>query len=79
MRQRPYLVAYDYGAGGVWAYVVAPSREAISQLYPELTIFDVPPPWWTTEFEKYTHTYALDELPEKWAMARRLVAERGKL
>jgi hypothetical protein len=34
----PFIVVYDYGQGGVWAYVWAESGAQIMQFYPELSV-----------------------------------------
>jgi hypothetical protein len=45
MSRREFLVAYDYGMGGLWAIVVAESAEEISVKYPELVIVAERPKW----------------------------------
>ncbi|MGH1548609.1 hypothetical protein ACRAWB_05315 [Leifsonia poae] len=40
-----YLVVYDYGMGGLWGFVSAPSAEAVRERYPELAVVDDPPEW----------------------------------
>lgn len=40
-----FLVAYDYGMGGLWGILNARSAEEITSLYPELVIVDSPPAW----------------------------------
>ena len=40
-----FLTVYDYGTGGVWAWVSAPSADAILAAYPELQIVDELPDW----------------------------------
>jgi hypothetical protein len=50
---REFLVAYDYGMGGLWAIVMAPSQEAITSKYPELAVASERPPWMDDQmFEK---------------------------
>ena len=44
-----FLVCYDYGTGGLWGVLLAPSEAAIQQRYPELLVVDEPPPWLTEE------------------------------
>jgi hypothetical protein len=44
-----FLVVCDYGQGGVWAYVLAPSRAEIVERYPELVVVDEPPAWMNEE------------------------------
>lgn len=45
LQKNEYLVAYDYGAGAVWAIVVARSPEEITSRYPQLTVYTSPPDW----------------------------------
>ena len=52
-----YLVMYDYGQGGVWAFVRADSTDQIRQEFPELTVFEQAPVWMTKEI--------LDEIERK--------------
>ena len=42
---REFLVAYDYGMGGLWAVLIAPSQEAIEAKYPELGVAPDRPHW----------------------------------
>lgn len=49
MSERPYLVCYDYGTGGLWWWITAPSAEDISATYEDVIVFDEPPSWWTEE------------------------------
>jgi hypothetical protein len=65
MRQT-FLVAFDYGMGGLWAYVEAESAEEIRAKFPELKIVRRPPDWMTPEDAEQirrTDTYNLDEEP----------------
>jgi hypothetical protein len=43
--KRRFLVVYDYGQGGVWAYILANSASAIVEAFPELQVIDEIPPW----------------------------------
>lgn len=43
--KKSFLVVYDYGQGGVWAFVKARSRAEIERRFPELEIVDKPPEW----------------------------------
>ena len=47
--KRPYLACDDYGMGGIWIYLDARSPQEISDTYPELTVFEEPPPFLTTD------------------------------
>jgi hypothetical protein len=40
-----HLVLYDYGQGGIWAFVLAESAENIENRFPEPQIFPQPPGW----------------------------------
>jgi hypothetical protein len=42
---KEFLVAYDYGMGGLWAILMAPSQEAIAAKYPELAVAPERPNW----------------------------------
>jgi hypothetical protein len=48
MRSR-YLVVYDYGQGGIWAYITAESAEQITDHFPDLSVVESPPDWMTDE------------------------------
>ncbi|GAA2743035.1 hypothetical protein GCM10009868_15290 [Terrabacter aerolatus] len=40
-----FLVCYDYGMGGLWGVLIAPSQVAIRAKYPDLMIADWLPTW----------------------------------
>lgn len=44
-----FLVAYDYGMGGLWAVAVATSADEITARYPEVVNFAEPPDWMDDE------------------------------
>lgn len=62
--KQPFLVAYDYGQGGVWAIVSAESASEIEGRFPELAVIAEPPKWMTPEelqaIEREA-TYDIDE------------------
>ena len=45
MTKRPFLVVYDYGQGGVWAYVKALSKDDILRRFLELQVVETRPEW----------------------------------
>ncbi len=45
--KRRFLVAYDYGQGGIWAFLWARSEDEIQQAFRDLTVVDSMPPWLT--------------------------------
>ena len=47
--QQPFLACYDYGQGGLWAFITAESAREITSAYPELTIVERTPSWVTPE------------------------------
>ena len=40
-----FLVLYDYGQGGLWAYLRAASADEIRLAFPDLVIVPEPPDW----------------------------------
>lgn len=48
--KRDFLVVYDYGQGGVWAYIRAESADEIKSRYPELEIREEIPKWMSTKY-----------------------------
>lgn len=61
-----FLVVYDYGQGGVWAFVRAPSPDEIRRRFPELRVVSERPPWMSDELRlqiEETESYDLDEAP----------------
>ena len=73
-----FIVAYDYGNGGLWGLLRARSREEIESVFPELAILDEPPPWMSTErfAELASDPYDIDAPPR--GMIEALVGERSK-
>ncbi len=45
----PFLVCYDYGMGGPWGVLMAPSVAIIQLKYPELHVAEEPPAWMSQE------------------------------
>jgi hypothetical protein len=60
---KKYIVGYDYGMGGLWAYVVAESLDAIQQEYPELGVLTEAPEWMTDEMRARLETLNLSDPP----------------
>ena len=61
-----FMVAYDYGMGGIWGLVWARSPEALHALYPELAIVSARPNWMTDELfaqMESRETYDIDDAP----------------
>lgn len=58
---RDWLVCYDYGQGGLWWWITAPSPDAITALYRDVTVFDQPPDFWDVELDRLTPRLVLGE------------------
>ncbi len=62
---RLFLVVYDYGMGGLWGLMKAPSAEDITLKYPELQVFTARPPW--IDADEWAHfredPYGLEDEP----------------
>ena len=75
------LVVYDYGTGGLWAYVIAESaesvRERIRLLEPTnfsiYRVYEKPPAFWNEQNEWRVQTYpSLEALESDWPGLRRM-------
>lgn len=65
MKQR-YLAVYDYGMGGIWAFIFAESPQQIVERYPELKVVSESPAWITDALRRVMEakeTYDLDAPP----------------
>ena len=73
---REFLVAYDYGMGGLWGVIVAPSEDAILAKYPELQVVPERPEWMDDETFDRLHAdlLCLDDAPT--GILRAVVADR---
>ena len=45
MSDSEFLLVYDYGTGGIWGVVTAPSRSDVENAYPGLVVFEERPDW----------------------------------
>jgi hypothetical protein len=75
-----FLVCYDYGQGGVWAYLRAETAAEIQAKYPELTLFETPPSWMgPSELSKLRASMVLDVNDEEHSFLRAIrEGRRGK-
>ena len=48
-QKRRFLVVYDYGQGGVWAFIWARAPEEIQQRFHDVEVVESMPPWLTGE------------------------------
>jgi len=66
---RPFLVCYDYGMGGLWWWIEAVSAESITAKYKDVTVFEDVPDWWHSEIDQATPRRLLGD-PSDEALAR---------
>ena len=68
--KRRFLVVYDYGSGGVWAYVWARLADEIQLRFRDLEIVDREPEWMTRGEQTLTAecmTFDIDAIkPSDW-------------
>jgi len=65
-----YLVAY--GAGGIWAYIYARSKDEIARKFPKLKVADERPRWMSEEtfgLIASTNAFDIDAEPPEWLEA----------
>jgi hypothetical protein len=63
--RRKHLVCYDYGQGGLWAYIYAESPEEIQAKFRDLEVIAAPPAWLTSEEQEKLEAYDVD-CPDGW-------------
>jgi hypothetical protein len=65
-----FLVVYDYGQGGVWAFVWARSEDEICRVFRDLKVVDPVPSWLTGDQLAATEqrmTFDIDHVkPDEW-------------
>jgi hypothetical protein len=75
--KREFLVAYDYGTGGLWGILYARSKEEIAKLYPELIVIDERPKWMTEgELDRIRELESHDTDGAPWGMLNAVLADR---
>lgn len=65
-----FLVVYDYGQGGVWAFLWARSEEEIQRVFRDLEVVESMPSWLTGDELAKTEqrmTFDIDHVhPDDW-------------
>lgn len=75
--KRRFLVNYDYGMGGAWAFVLAESEQDLVSRFPELTVVTDPPEWLTeSEAQHLAETLTVDIDDPQAPLLRQLVDAR---
>jgi hypothetical protein len=77
--KRRFLVVYDYGQGGVWAFVLATSANAIVERFPELQVIDEIPRWMDDDLRRKleSETQDVDE-PRDGLLADLVKMKKGR-
>jgi hypothetical protein len=77
--EQRYLVAHDYGMGGVWRYVLARSSDEIRRRFPELVVVDEEPDWMTDELRGRLEALVerLEDPPPRGLLATVLAERTG--
>jgi hypothetical protein len=66
------LVLHDYGMGGLWWWIAAPSAEAIQATFKNVIVFGAAPAWWDEEVDASTpHLTLADTGNQALEMLRR--------
>lgn len=74
-----FLVAYDYGMGGLWGAMLAHSEAEIKAAYPELGIANKRPPWMTDDrYEQICSEELHDIDGAPWGILNAVLADRAK-
>jgi hypothetical protein len=68
--KKRFLVVYDYGTGGVWAFVWARSEEEIHRAFRDLDVVDATPSWLVGDqlaMMEERRTFDVDDVkPDDW-------------
>ena len=73
-----FLVAYDYGMGGLWGILNARSQAEIADLYPELVIVDEPPAWMTADRLQRLRDHEWHDIDgAPWGILNAVLADRN--
>ena len=67
-RKPPFLACYDYGMGGVWLLLDAPSWEAAQNAYPEFIVF-MGRPELMTEDDELEYRTDCERIGYRWNIA----------
>jgi hypothetical protein len=74
-----FLIAYDYGMGGLWGAMLARSEEEIQAAWPELGIAHERPRWMSQqEFERICQDNLYDVDGAPWGLLNVLLDDRTR-
>ncbi len=78
-RKKLFLVAYDYGMGGLWGAMLARSEREILAIYPELSIVPERPHWMSdAEYERICREQLHDVDGAPWGILNAVLADRTR-
>jgi hypothetical protein len=76
--KKVFLVAYDYGGGGLWGAMMASDEGAIRERFPELTIVSERPSWMSDErYQQILDTECHDVDGAIWGILNALISDRA--
>ena len=58
--KKKFIFFFDYTTGGVFYYIYAHSKEAIEQVFPEMSVFETPPKRFTERDAKIIERHPKD-------------------
>ena len=75
-----FLIAYDYGMGGLWGVIQARSAAEILAKYPEVSVLEVRPNWVTDDhvlaWSSPDRIMDIDAEPTSWLL-KAVIADRA--
>jgi len=75
--KREFLIAYEYGTGGVWGIMNARSRDEIASIYPEIVVVDTPPSWMKLDYLEYLREHEWHDIDgAPWGILNGILADR---
>jgi hypothetical protein len=79
VEKQPFLVAYDYGMGGLWGLMHARSEDEIREKYPELVVVTERPGWMTDlDYARMQQSERLDIDEAPKGMLKAVVTDRSR-
>jgi hypothetical protein len=63
--EKGYLAVYDYGQGGIWLVLEAPSWAEAQAAFPKLKVFEARPGW-MSEADEATYRERCESMGFRW-------------
>jgi hypothetical protein len=78
-QKKLFLVCYDYGMGGLWGAMMAPSEQEIVAAYPELAVVHERPRWMSDAvYEQICREQRHDVDGAPWGILDVVLADRAQ-